>query len=363
MNNTKLTSCFALILLITGAIDSIRNLPTTALFGASLIFYCIIAAILFLVPIAIITARLSREYPDEGGIYQWLRMSFGRPVAVIGIWLQWVNTLIWYPTILVFISATLAYLINPALAQNKAYLIFAIVIIFWIMSFLNLFGVRMSGFIASFCAIVGVFIPLVLIVGFAVYWLVTGHPNQISTHANWFPKSFSMHNVVALTAIITSFLGIELATVHHRDIEHSDQMFPRALFISVILIIATMILGSLAIAFVIPNDHISLISGVMQAFNQFFASINAPWMNYVLSVLIIIGGLGGLINWIISPSKGVLQAARDGYLPKFLTIENKYNVPMVIIFIQAIVVTLLAMVYLFVPNNSAYWLLTDLSTE
>ncbi|AHE66479.1 hypothetical protein Loa_00920 [Legionella oakridgensis ATCC 33761 = DSM 21215] len=31
-------SVFALVLLITGAIDSIRNLPATALFGSSLIF-------------------------------------------------------------------------------------------------------------------------------------------------------------------------------------------------------------------------------------------------------------------------------------------------------------------------------------
>ncbi|WP_408605511.1 hypothetical protein [Legionella tunisiensis] len=32
-------SVLALVLLITGAIDSIRNLPATALFGSSLIFF------------------------------------------------------------------------------------------------------------------------------------------------------------------------------------------------------------------------------------------------------------------------------------------------------------------------------------
>ncbi len=43
-------STFALVLLITGAIDSIRNLPTTALFGSSLIFFFILSAIVFLIP-------------------------------------------------------------------------------------------------------------------------------------------------------------------------------------------------------------------------------------------------------------------------------------------------------------------------
>ena len=38
----------ALVLLIVGAIDSIRNLPAIALFGSSLIFFFIFAAVVFL---------------------------------------------------------------------------------------------------------------------------------------------------------------------------------------------------------------------------------------------------------------------------------------------------------------------------
>jgi amino acid transporter len=363
-NTAKLSSCFALIMLITGAIDSIRNLPTTALFGASLLFYCVVAAVLFLVPIAVVTAQLSRDFPEAGGVYQWTKLAFGEHAAVFSIWLQWINTLVWYPTILSFIAATFAYLINPNLANSNTYLVLMIISVFWFMSFINLYGVKMSGKIASFCAIAGVFFPLICIVAFAIYWLATGHPNQIAKHSTWLPHSFKLDNIVALTAIITSFLGVELATVHHGEIKHSETMFPRALTISVILIVTTMILGSLAIAFVIPNNHISLISGVMQAFAQFFTSIHAFWMTYVMSILIVIGSLGGLVNWLISPTKGVLQAARDGFLPKVFTLENKYNVPLFIMVIQAVIVTLLALIYLFIPgHNKVYWLLTDLSTE
>ena len=113
-------SVLALVLLITGAIDSIRNLPATALFGSSLIFFFIFSAIIFLIPVALISAELSSAWPDEeGGIYSWVKYAFGENVAFFTIWLQWINTMVWYPTILSFIAATLAYLINPALAQNK----------------------------------------------------------------------------------------------------------------------------------------------------------------------------------------------------------------------------------------------------
>ena len=52
MESKKLTqiSTFALVMLISGAIDSLRNLPTTALFGPTLIFFFVIAAVLFFYP-------------------------------------------------------------------------------------------------------------------------------------------------------------------------------------------------------------------------------------------------------------------------------------------------------------------------
>ena len=71
-------SVFALVMLITGAIDSARNLPTTALFGSSLIFFFILSTIMFLVPIALVAAELSAAWSeDEGGIYSWVRHAFG----------------------------------------------------------------------------------------------------------------------------------------------------------------------------------------------------------------------------------------------------------------------------------------------
>src|ERR1700733_814732 len=122
---------FTLVMLITGAIDSIRNLPATALFGSSLIFFFIFSAIIFLIPVALISAELSSTWSEEeGGIFSWVKHAFGENIAFLTIWLQWINTIVWYPTILSFIAGTIAYLINPELAQNKYYLISVILIIF-----------------------------------------------------------------------------------------------------------------------------------------------------------------------------------------------------------------------------------------
>src|SRR6202044_890277 len=113
MSKINKLGTFALTLLITGAIDSIRNLPASALFGSSLIFFFIFSAIAFLLPTALVSAELAAN-GNEGGIYQWARLAFGERIGFLAVWLQWINNLVWFPTILSFIAGTAAYLLDPA---------------------------------------------------------------------------------------------------------------------------------------------------------------------------------------------------------------------------------------------------------
>lgn len=359
-------SVFALVLLITGAIDSIRNLPATALFGSSLIFFFIFSAIVFLIPVALVSAELSSTWSEEeGGVYSWVKHAFGENWAFFTIWLQWINTIVWYPTILSFIAGTLAYLINPALAQNKLYLITVILVTFWSLTFLGLRGLRASATFASFCAIAGMIIPMALIIILAIVWLLQGHP--LAIHFTWremIPHWGDTHSWISLTAIMTSFLGMELAAVHVRNIYNPQKNYPKAMLFSVILILSTMILGSLAIAFVLPHDEISLVKGVMQAFYNFFDTYHLTALMPIMVILLLLGSLGGMVNWIISPAKGLLLAADHGFFPRWLYKLNKHGIASRIMILQAVLVTLLCTGFLLFPTvNAIYWLFTALSTE
>jgi amino acid transporter len=359
-------SVVALVLLITGAIDSIRNLPATALFGSTLIFFFVFSAIIFLIPVALVSAELSSTFSeDEGGIYGWVQHAFGSTAAFITIWLQWVNTIVWYPTILLFIASAAAYLVNPSLADNKWYLSAVILIVYWGLTWLGLSGLRASARFASFCAIVGMLIPMGLMIVLALIWVIKGNP--IAIHLGWtqlIPHWKDTQSWVSLTAIMTSFLGMELAAVHVRNVYNPQRNFPRAMFFSVILILSTMILGSLAIAFVLPVEKISLVSGVMQAFSNFFATYHLSAYMPVVVIMILVGSLGSMVNWIISPAKGIMLAASHGYLPNWLYGLNKHGIPSRILILQAILVTIFCGGFILFPSiNAMYWLFTDLSTE
>lgn len=359
-------SVLALVLLITGAIDSIRNLPGTALFGSSLIFFFLLSAVVFLIPVALVAAELSSTWSEEeGGIYSWVKHAFGEHIAFLAIWLQWINTLVWYPTILSFIAGTLAYLVNPELAQNKYYLIFIILTIFWTLTIVALSGLRFSASFAGFCAIVGMIVPMCLIIFLALVWLIKGNPIAIDlSWSHLIPKWHDSQSWVSLTAIMTSFLGMELAAVHVRNVNNPQKNFPRAMFFSVALILITMIFGSLAIAFVLPKEKISLVDGVLRAFDNFFQAYHLSWVMPIVVGLLLLGSLGGMINWIISPAKGLLLAATHNYLPQSLCKVNKKGMPSRILLLQAVLVTFLCSGFLLFPTvNAIYWLFTALSTE
>ena len=365
---TKQLTQFALILLITSAIDNIRVLPQTALFGSTLIFFFVLSALVFLIPVALVSAQLSSSSSEHGGIYHWTCLAFGPKIGLLAVWLQWINTLVWFPSVLSFIAATATYFFNPELANNKTYLICVTLVVFWGMTLINLSGVHRSAKFASLGTLMGALIPIALIIGLGVIWVILGKPLQIHFHLdNLFPafhNKESLSSLTALTAIIASFLGVELATVHINEVKDPEKTFPRALFFSVIIILTTMTLGSLSIALVLPLDKINLVAGVMQTFSFFFAEYHVSFLVPILMLMILIGGLGSMISWIISPAKGILQLAESGYLPSFFTAKNRHGVASNLLITQAIIVSLACSAWGLMPSvNASYWLLTDLSTE
>lgn len=361
----KKITLFSLIMLITGSIDSIRNLPVTALFGANLIFFFVVGAIIFLIPSALVSAQLSVLWPHQGGIYHWVRRAFGPHTAALAVWLQWINTMVWFPTILSFIAGTLAFLVNPSLVHNRLYLLSVVLGVFWLVTLINMRGLQQSAAFASLCAVVGLLIPFALIIILGFVWVLGGHPMQIQLGVrHWLPHFSHLGSWVSLTGVVTAFLGMELATVHLGQIKQADRLFPRALVISVVLVLLIMIFGALVIAVVIPSTSISLVAGVMQTFAVFLRAYHMAWLIALMALFILIGSLGGMVNWLISPARGLLHAAEDGFLPPSLGTLNKAGVATRILWLQGAVVTFICMSMLLMPTvNGAYWLLTDLSTQ
>lgn len=361
----KKLSFLSLMILIVAAIDNMRNLPAAAMFGSSLIFFFTISAIIFLIPTSLVSAELSAAFPKKGGICEWVHLAFGKRWAMAAIWLQWINTMVWYPTMLSFIAGTFAYLIDPELAQNKIYLVSIILMTFWGLTLVNLKGLHVSSLINNIFCIIGTMLPMGLLIFLGALWYANGHPLQI--HLSWdnlVPSLSDSTSWASLVAIMASFLGMELSGVHVNDIINPQKNFPKAVLMACIFIFGTMVLGSLSIAFVLPSSEINLIAGIMQLFSNFFEAFGLQAFTPIVTLLIVVGSIGTMINWLISPAKGLLHAAEFGFLPPFFSKINKNGVASNILLTQAILVSLLCTLFLFDTSvNGFYWFLTALSTE
>lgn len=365
VNKVGKISFFALVLLIVSAVDSNRNLPSSAIFGAPLIFFFLFAAFFFLFPSSLVAAELSAAFPEEGGVYHWVRAAFGENLGMLAIWLQWINTVVWYPTILSFIAGTLTYLFEPSLIDNKIYMICTISAIFWALTIANLFGITISAKINTAFASIGTVFPMLLLIVLGAIWVISKNELQIPiTPDAIFPSLKKIDTWTALEAVMGAFLGMELSGVHVTHVPHPQKTFPKALLLSSLYILITMLLGSLTIAVVLPVTQISLAGGLMQVFANFFDVFQMRAFVPFMSFLIVIGSIGGMINWLISPAKGLLQASRYGFLPHFFTKTNRYGVAGRILISQAVLVMVFCMVLFLLPSiNAFYWFLMALSNS
>jgi len=322
--NQKKISLIALTLLIISAVDSNRNLPAAAVFGSPLVFFFLFSAVFFLFPASLVSAELSAAFPEKGGIYHWVRVAFGEKTALCAIWMQWIMTMVWYPTILSFLAGTGAYLFDPDLMNSKVYMVLCISGIFWVLTLVNVFGIHVSARLNGIFCATGTVIPMIFLIGLGFYWVGSGEPLAVSfAPGAIFSGLGELDTWTALEAVMVSFTGMELSGVHACHVRDPQRNFPRAMLFAGFFILGTMMLGSLMIAVVVPQDHINLAGGLMQVFARFFEAFHLQPLIFFMSLLIVIGSLGGIINWIISPAKGLLHAAEFGYLPPYFAQINR----------------------------------------
>lgn len=357
MPKPKALGVFTLSMISVSAIIALRNLPTLAKNGFSVIFILTLAALLFFIPVALSCAELASAWPKKGGVYAWVKEAFGESSGALAIWLEWIESVVWLPTVLSFIASSLAYVINPTLAENRHYMLLTMLIILWGGTLVNFLSTKTSGWISSLGIITGSIIPGAAIILLGIFWLSSHQPIHIEFSWASLHAELSLCSLAYFTAIGLGFAGIEVAAFYVQDTKDPRSTFPRATFIATLIILIIYILGALSIAIVIPKEELSLSAGMMQAMTKFFGFLHIPWVMPLFALLAVIGGLALLNTWLIGPSKGLLISAQNNDLPRFTQYTNHYGSPVAILLMQAVMGSLLISMNLFIPTiNQFYWI-------
>jgi amino acid transporter len=354
-----------LAMLSVSAIVSLRNLPTTALLGTQSISFFLVAALCFFIPVALVCAELASGWPKEGGVYLWVEEAFGPRWGFIAIWLQWMESVVWLPTILSFIAATAAYLFNPELENNRLFLVSVMLFILWATTFLNFYGIKTSSLLSSIGVILGTLVPGIVLIVMGCSQLPNAEiKGYLEFSTNALIPDANLSTLVTITAILLGLCGMEVPAYHVKNVNNPKRNYPISIFLATAIILFIYILGSISIAAVIPKNQMSLISGPMQAFHLFFSTFGLNWTAPLLATLTLVGSFAILNTWIIGPSKGLLSSAKEGYMPKFFMKTNHSEAPTALLYLQAICGTLLISLFIFNPSiHAAYWIINTLAAQ
>jgi len=358
---------FSLVMINVIAVAGLRTLPNSAKFGASLIFYYALFTVFFLIPVALVTAELATTWPQRGGVYIWVREAFGPRIGFLVVWLQWLYNVVWYPTILGSVAGTLFYVQDPTKAPDPYFVIAVILIIFWLSTFVNTFGMKISSWISTFGSLIGTLIPMLFIIGLSGYWFWSGQTVQISfTAKSIIPSVDELKNnlphLALLSGLLFGLMGLEMSAVHAQEVQDPKRQYPQALGLSAAVIVFFLVVASLAVAVVVPQSKLDLVTGVMQAFNEFLTHLKlSSWMPLV-AALVIIGAIGSVATWIVGPTKALLASTQDHSLLKWFAVVNRHSVPVRILWTQASIVTILSLAYVLRPTvEASYWILIALT--
>ena len=365
----KFIGVFTLVTINILAIDSLRNIPLTAPAGMAIVIFYIGGTLFMFLPCAVATAELTTKWPLTGGISCWVETSFGKYASFFVVWMQWVYNLVWFPSITAFAATQLAYSgsfmfkNNPlVLSDNVWYVMVVSLSVFWLATLVNCFGMKIVSAFSIFGAVFGKLIPMLLVITLALIWICSGNEIALNTTIS---SSFSHGDIVGLMVIVLfSLMGIEMASSHAGAVKNPKKNFPRALFITVLIIPISLILANLAIDIVVPAGQIDSRAGLMQCFDIFFKAFNITFMDEIIALSLFIGAFAGAAAWSLGLARYLKKTADDGFMPKFLSVENKYNIPQNALLFQAIVFTVICLVYIWMPSvKSAYWLLSALTAQ
>jgi amino acid transporter len=311
-----------------------------------------------------VVTELSTRYPEEGGIYVWARKAFGDFHGFVCGWCYWINNLLYFPSLLLFIVGNAVFIGGTgtaALGENRSFFIPVSLAMFWFVILLNLLGLKQAKWLQNLGA-VGTWLPALVLIGMGVsaYYLF-GSANPI-TPASLVP-SFRKETLTYWAQMCFAFAGLELSAILGGEIRSPQRNIPRGILFGGIIVALIYVSGTLSIFVALPEREISIVSGVMQAIGEVTERVGSAWLLPVMALLLTLGGLGGLSAWVAGAARIPFVAGLDRYLPDaFGMLHPRYGSPHVAILAQGVISSLLILKAFFDERISeAYFLFVNVT--
>jgi amino acid transporter len=330
--------------------------------GSTAITWFVILVILFFIPYGLITAELGSSYPEQGGIYAWVKRAFGSKWGARTSWLYWVNMALWVPSSYIFLSGLFAQIFFPSL--SLIWIIVLGLIFTWLMVFLGSINLGESKWVVNVASVLKIILIFAIIIAGIIFQVQNGSTLNDLSLASLTPVWGDA--LFFLPAIIFSLLGFELMSGASEEMKNPARDVPRAIISAALFIGVVYTFAIRSMLVVIPLENLELIGGMMDTFWAVFGQ------NGVGGVIAFIFGLFALyaifaqtVAWAIGTVRTSAQAGQDGELPAFFGKLRKSNqTPIGSLILTGLVASAVLIIYGFLATNAEdlFWTLFAFSS-
>jgi len=325
--------------------------------GPVAIFWALIISLILYIPSSLIIAEQGSTYPDEGGMYVWVKMAYGKKWGARMAWIYWVNNAIWISSLSTFIIGVFCSFFIPS-ASFASRIVLTLIYI-WCLIFICLRPVRESKLLTNVAAI----FKLALLGGLVICALYYLSQNEW-VPANDFSTMFNPDLEQALTffpALIYNYIGFEVICSMGKNMKNPAKDFPKA-SIGVAFLVSCLYMTTAAVMLVIiPLTDLDLINGIMDSFTLVLGTgtIGRAAL-FVIACMFLYTLITQAATWIVGAARMASTAARDHELPAvFAIMHPKHDTPLGTLLISGCIGTILTIFYGLTASNSEdlYWTL------
>lgn len=331
-----------IVLFTVSAILLLDTLAAGAVVGASAVFWWVFLGTVFFVPYALICAEMGTTYPEQGGLYAWVRDAFGRRWASRATWAYWVNTAVWIPAIYILFAGVFSQMFAPDMALGVQ--IGVGVALTWFAVAVNSITLSVGKWVPNMGAILKIVVLIAIIGGAFVYTREHGMANPL-TLETMLPTWDT--SVQYLSVIVYGMLGFELASAGSEEMKNPARDVPRAILKSGLIIIVAYTLATIAILAAIPAGDIDLVEGLMDTLMLFFGDTAAGRLFALsLGVAALFTFFSNGVTWSLGCNRAMAEAALEREFPTIFGREHpKLGTPIGAAIMMGIVSTTVLLLY------------------
>ncbi|MFA6954624.1 MAG: amino acid permease [Thermoanaerobaculia bacterium] len=284
--------------------------------------------------LALVFARLATMVSGAGGPYTYARAGFGDFIGFLVGWGYWLS--IWTSNAAIATAFT-GYLTVFWAAPGKSNALAAVVTVtlIWILTAVNVAGVRVAGAVQLVTTLLKA-LPLLVV---AAIGLARLQPSQFTPfNPSGEPLLAAFSAAAALT--LWAFLGLESATVPADDVENPERTIPRATIAGTLFAAVIYIASSTAVLGVIPRDVLATSTA---PFADAARLLLGDWAAYLIAAGAVISTLGALNGWILMQGQMPVAAARDGLAPPAFGRLSKNGTPALALVSTSAIVTVIVL--------------------